>query len=149
MRKIYYAHAICLYDEADDQRQLTQIRRRFRRSIVNPARYDGHPEKLMDTVGFCLKLVDSCDVVVFSRLLGKITAGVGKEVNHDLKTGKRVFELSSNTVLPRTRRVKYISRRATRNLYRQNRTKIWARISSGPLRIYAGTRALARSFQAG
>ncbi len=55
MRKIYYAHAICLYDEADDQRQLTQIRRRFRRStIVNPARYDGHPEKQIDTVGFCL-----------------------------------------------------------------------------------------------
>ena len=35
------------------------------------ARYDGHPDKQTDTVGFCLKLIDKCDVVVFSRLLGK------------------------------------------------------------------------------
>jgi hypothetical protein len=61
-------------------------------------------------VGFCLKLIDKCDVVVFSRLLGKITAGVGKEVNHALKTGKLVFELSSKKIKPQTRRVKYISR---------------------------------------
>ena len=36
-----------------------------------------HPEKLRDIVGFCLKLVEGCEIVVFRRFFGKITAGVG------------------------------------------------------------------------
>ena len=126
MRKVYYAHAICLYGQADEREELRRIRKRFRRAtVVNPARYDGHPDKRADTVGFCLKLIDKCDVVVFSRLLGKITAGVGKEVNHALKTGKLVFELSADKMQPRTRPVKYVSRALTRNLYRKYRVSTW------------------------
>lgn len=92
---------------------------------MNPARYDGHPDKQIDTVGFCLKLIDKCDVVVFSRLLGKITSGVGKEVNHALKNGKSVFELTADEIKPCTRRVKYVSRVATRKLYREYRYSLW------------------------
>ena len=126
MRKVYYAHAICLYGQADECKELGCIRKRFRNAtVVNPARYDGHPDKQIDTVGFCLKLIDKCDVVVFSRLLGKITSGVGKEVNHALKNGKSVFELTADEIKPCTRRVKYVSRVATRKLYREYRYSLW------------------------
>ena len=129
MQKVYDAHAICLYGRADEREELRRICRGFRRgTVVNPARYDGHSDKQADTVGFCLKLVDKCDVVVFSRLLGRITAGVGKEVNHDLKKGKSVFELTADKIQPCTRRVKYVSRAATRKLYREYRYSLWKTI---------------------
>lgn len=120
--KVYYAHAMCLYGRLDELQELRLIRRRFRRaSIVNPARYNDHPDKRTDTVGFCLALIDGCGVVVFSRCLGRITAGVGKEVNHAIKTGKTVFELTAGKLVPRTRRVKHISRIATIRLYQRYR----------------------------
>lgn len=126
MPRVYYAHAICIYGRPDERKELSCIRKKIRRAkVINPARYAGHPEKQLDTVGFCLKLVDNCDVVVFSRLLGQITAGVGKEVNHALKTGKAVFELNGSEMKPVSRRVKYVSRAATRRLYREYRFSAW------------------------
>ncbi len=116
--KIYYAHAMCLYGEPDERKHLARIRREFRRcEVVNPADYDGDPAKMRDTVGFCLNLVEGCDAVVFCRLLGKITAGVGKEVNYALRVGKPVFELQGARIVRRARRVAYISRRDTLRLY--------------------------------
>jgi len=126
MRKVYYAHAMCLYGRVDERKQLALIRKKFRgSSVVNPADYDGDPLKRQDTVGFCLRLVEGCDMVVFSRLLGKITAGVGKEVNHALKIGKPVFELSPLKVVRRTRKVSYITRRDTIRLYMRYRERLW------------------------
>src|SRR5260370_32024704 len=109
MRRVYYAHAICLYGQADERKELGRIRKRFRRAtVVNPARYDGHPDKQTDTVGFCLKLIDKCDVVVFSRLLSKITAGGGQEVNPPLKYSKAFFELTAHKIKPFTPPVKFV-----------------------------------------
>ena len=120
---IYYAHAKCLYGRLDEQQELRAIRRRFRTaSIVNPAQYEkSDPYGWAYSVNFYLKLIDDCDVVVFSRCLGKITTGVGKEVNHALKTSKKVFELKAGKLVRRTRPVTYIQRRGTRLLYRQYR----------------------------
>lgn len=123
-RKVYYAHAMCTYGEVDEWRELRHIRRELSRiSVVNPASYDGHPLKQADTVGFCLKLVEGCDVIVFTRLMGKITAGVGKEVNHALKIGKPVFELTNGKLVCRHRKVAYISRSATVKLYKKYRRR--------------------------
>jgi hypothetical protein len=114
---VYYAHAKCSYGRLDEQQELRVLRRTFRRAtIVNPAEYDRDPYAWAYPVRFYLKLIDDCDVVVFSRCLGKITTGVGKEVNHALKAGKKVFEFKAGKLVPRTRRVKYISRRSTRFL---------------------------------
>jgi hypothetical protein len=121
-KAVYYAHAMCIYGELDERRELIHIRRQLPRTkIVNPASYSGHPLKLADTMGFCLKLVEKSDIVVFSRLLGKITAGVGKEVNHALKIGKPVFELTQGKLVARVRKVTYVSRSATINLYNKYR----------------------------
>lgn len=120
MALLYYAHAMCMYGTVAEEFELKGIRCEFRRvRIINPAKYDGHPDKLKDTVGFCLGLVEKSDAVVFSRLMGKITAGVGKEVNYALRIGRPVFELIDGHLKRRKTRVKYISRAATRRLYRR------------------------------
>ena len=85
--------------------------------MVNPARYDGHPEKLRNTVGFCLRLVEKCDAVVFTRLMGRVTAGVGKEVNYAIRIGRPAVELVGSRIKRRKSRIKYISRAATIRLY--------------------------------
>ena len=118
MKKVYFAHPMCVYGDRLERRQLTQIRKQFRPcKVVNPALYNKHPQKRRDTVGFCLKLVEGCDAVVFARLFDKVTAGVGKEVNHALKIGKEVFELKDSAIVRRIRSVKYISRHDTIALY--------------------------------
>lgn len=121
-QKLYFAHAMCTYGKSDERRDLARIRRRWTRAIiVNPARYSEHPEKLADTMNFCFGLVGRCQFGVFTRLLGKITCGVGKEVNHALKIGKPVFELDGKKLVHRSRRVSYISRVSTIRLYAKYR----------------------------
>ena len=118
MDVLYYAHPMCTYGTIAEEFELKRIRSEFRRvRIVNPARYDGHPEKLRDTVGFCLRLVEKCDAVVFTRLMGRVTAGVGKEVNYAIRIGRPVFELVGSRIKRRRSRIKYISRAATIRLY--------------------------------
>jgi hypothetical protein len=77
-------------------------------------------------MGFCLRLIEECDIVVFSRLLGKITAGVGKEVNHALKKGKAVYEVTQVGLVRRHRAVKYLPRVATIRLYGTWRRSQWS-----------------------
>jgi hypothetical protein len=108
----------CLHGSLRELQELRTIRGRLRKHrVVNPAEYENHPQKRHDAIGFCLRLVEGSDVVVFSRVLDKITAGVGKEVNHALKIDKPVFELKTGKLVQHTRLVKYISRAATINLY--------------------------------
>ena len=118
MDKLYYAHPMKLYGTPWERKELAQIRKRFpRRRIVNPASYEGHPEKLQDTVGFCLRLVEKCEVIVFRKFFGKVTAGVGKEVNHALRLGKRVFEMRNGSFKAVRSRLSYLSRTRTNRLY--------------------------------
>lgn len=119
MKSVYYAHAFCVYGTLCEQAEIRVIRNRFKKHrIVNPAHYSDHPEKRRDTMGFCLRLVEGCEIVVFSRILGKVTAGVGKEVNHALKIGKRVYEVTRNGLIRRYRALEYLSRARSRSLYR-------------------------------
>lgn len=118
IKTLYYAHAMCMYRRRAEKEQLLAIREQFPRTrVINPARYDGHPDKLMDTLGFCLRLITKCDAVVFSRILGKVTAGVGAEVNHALRLGLPVFEVVGNRCIRRRRAVRYVGRKATYRLY--------------------------------
>lgn len=118
-KRVYYAHAMCMYGRKEEREELRAIRTAHpRATVVNPGKYQNHPEKLADTMGFCLKLVAESDTVVFSRLLGKITAGVGKEVNHALRLGKPVYEVLKGKLVRRSRSVRYVSRSSTIRLYR-------------------------------
>jgi len=112
--RVYYAHAICLYSTEREKKELELIREKFKDAeIINPVNYQNH------SMDFYLRLVDKCHIVVFSCLLGKVTAGVGKEVNYALKKGKDVYMLNGVSLIPIKSPVKYISRQSTRELYRE------------------------------
>ncbi len=112
--KVYYAHAICLYDTEREKKELALIREKVKDAeIINPVNYQNH------SMDFYLRLVDKCHIVVFSCLLGKVTAGVGKEVNYALKKGKDVYMLNGVNLIPIKSPVKYISRQSTRELYQE------------------------------
>lgn len=120
--KIYYAHAMVIYGKPDEKLELKRIKRKFGKAkILNPADYNNHPEKRRDTLGFCFKLIDKSDGVVFSRLLGQVTSGVGAEVNYAIEKGKTVYELCKARFLPVVDPVSYISREATIHLYEKYR----------------------------
>lgn len=122
--KIYYAHAMCIYGTDDEKIELEQIQESFpEHSIVDPGSYASNPEKQDGGMEYCKKLVSNCDKLVFSRLLGKITAGVGIEINHALELGKMVYELKDNKVKQIKKPVKYISRADTISLYGKYRMK--------------------------
>jgi len=127
-RKTYYAHALCIYGHLHEKKELAAIRRRLKPTqIVNPARYDDDPEKRNDTLGFCFRLIDKVDVLVYSKLLGKITAGVGAEVNHALKLKMPVYQLRDGKLVRQTKPVSYLSRDATISLYGEWRSKyLWS-----------------------
>lgn len=109
-RAIYYAHAMCLYWHPAEDLELDLTHHAFPRcEIINPAEYNDHRDKRRDVLNFCFRLIDKSDGVIFSRLLGRITAGVGAEVNHALSIGKQVFELKDWEFVPLTKPVRFIS----------------------------------------
>lgn len=126
---VYYAHAMCMYGYPVERAELDAIRRGLPgHHIINPADYDDHPDKRREVLNFCLRLIENeADGVVFSKLLGKITSGVGEEINHALRLGLDVFELRRDETARewvfrrRQKPVKYISREDTKLLYRRFR----------------------------
>jgi hypothetical protein len=116
--KIYYAHAKPIYRTVAERLELTQIKSRFPRAqVVNPAKYENHPDKRRDTMDFCFRLVKKSEAVVFSRYRGKITSGVGQEVNRALRIGLPVFELSGGHFTRRRKQVRHLSFDETLRLY--------------------------------
>lgn len=52
-KRVYFAHAVCVYGSEEEKTQLAQIRKRLRPDIVfNPAEYQNHPEKRIDSMSF-------------------------------------------------------------------------------------------------
>ena len=113
--KVYYAHAIWLYGTKREKEELEQILRRFPNcTLVNPSKLK-RPEE--DGMEFYKNIVAGCDSVVFSRLAGQVTAGVGIEIKHALSLGKPVYELRSAKLFRVRKPVKYLSREETRELF--------------------------------
>ena len=81
--------------------------------IVDPGAYEDNPEKNAQAMQYCFGLIDGCDSLAFSRLLGKITSGVGLEVNYALSEYKPVYEIEGNRLSRVTRRVAYLTREET------------------------------------
>ena len=87
--RVYYSHPICLYNTREEERAICIIKEHFKNAdIVNPKKY--YFEGMEDY----LKLVSKCDILVFQRLLGFVTAGVGQEVSFALDRHIPVYELN-------------------------------------------------------
>jgi hypothetical protein len=90
-QKIYYAHALCVYRYPHEAQSLEQIAARFPHTeLVNPGAYGYFPAEF----SFFKGLVAQCKGLVFERLYGKVTLGVGGEIRHALERKKEVYELT-------------------------------------------------------
>lgn len=115
-KKVYYAHAMWLYGTRTEQGELLSIRSRFsEHDIVNPSELN-RPEG-EEGIEFYKEQVSRCDVLVFSRLAGEITTGVGLEINHALSENKPVFELEGGKFVRIRRPVRFLTRQETRDLF--------------------------------
>ena len=95
--KAYYARPINLYGTPQDARDIKTLET-LGFEVVNPDKEE--LQKLYAKVGMnvYLDVVNYCDLVAFRSFPdGKISAGVAKEVEQALTTGKPVLELPTIT----------------------------------------------------
>ena len=84
---------------------------------MNPAEHAEDPQDPEAVMDKYFALLKGCDVVVFTRLYGKVTTGVAKEVNLAIDRGMEVYELRGRRFVRRKRPVSFLSRAATVRFY--------------------------------
>ena len=138
---IYYAHAMCLYGPEVERAEVAAITRRLPSCcVVDPGTIQQDAGKGDDDgMRYLLRVIDCCDTLVFSRLLGKVTAGVGLEVNHALARRIPVYELGDGTVSQVAARVEFLSREETLAQYRPL-AQLPCAIGTGPSQYSKGVK---------
>ena len=108
--KLYYSHAMPLYGTIVEKEEKQHILKNIPHAeIIDPGSYQDNPEKRLGGMSYCLKLVEKCEAVAFSRFKGKITAGVGNEVNHAISRNMPVYEIKQGKLISVTKSVEYLS----------------------------------------
>lgn len=99
---IYYAHHQWKYGTKTEDYELKLIRRYFPNAdIFNPAtdlvstKEDGEAI-VMDE---CLKIIEDCDILVFSSLNGTVGSGVYQEVEKAKDLGKTIFYIYHDSLV--------------------------------------------------
>ena len=109
--KIYYAHAICLYGTEIEQEEIKLIKSHFPNcQITDPGSYEGNLEKKLEGMTYCYDLIKLCDGLVFSKLIGKVTSGVGLEITFSLTQKISVYLLENTKFTGVKKPVRYLSR---------------------------------------
>lgn len=91
--RVFYSHSMKIYGSAVERREIALIRDHFPGcDVVDPSEHPATAEPGGETE-YYLRLVDTCDCLVFSRHFGYVTEGVKPEVEHALSKGKQVYEL--------------------------------------------------------
>lgn len=122
--EIYYSHAMTIYGtEIETNEKLLILKNMPNAKIVDPGSFQTNIQKQKEGMSYCLRLVEKCHGLVFTRFLNKITAGVGLEVNHALKNNMPVHELRKDKLRKISKPVTYLSRDDTNRLYRMWRFK--------------------------
>ena len=104
--RVFYSHAMKLYGTPAERREISIIHGRFvGAEIVDPGARPSAAEAGRGTE-YYLRMVDSCDCLVFSRYFGYITEGVRPEVEHALSKGMPVYELREGRFITVTGPVK-------------------------------------------
>ena len=116
--RVYYAHAMVLYGTDYEQAEAEIIKTSLPGwEVVDPGDYEGNPEKDEQGMKYCFNLIDGCDALAFSKLMGVITSGVGLEVNYALSRYKPVYCIDGFGLKRVTKRVSYLTREATLRHY--------------------------------
>lgn len=115
---LYYAHPMCIYGSEAEYLELVEINRSLPfYHVMNPRMFQRQADDSTDAMRYFFKVIDYCDTLVFSRLLGEVTAGVGMEVNHALAESIPVYELFDGGVFRVFRPVRFLSRDETLKQY--------------------------------
>jgi len=108
-----------IYGTEAEKKEMAIIEREIPNAeIVNPPLFEGSVRKQIEGMVFCHRLIDECDIIVFSRLLDVITSGVGDEINYALGRRKKVFEIKDGCLKSHCEPVEYVSRTQTQRIYR-------------------------------
>jgi len=109
---------MCLYGTDAERVQVAAMARLLPYYvIVDPSTLQSHADESKDIMGYFFKVIDYCDALIFSRLLGEIAVGVGLEVNHALTRLIPVYELEDEGILRITEPVAFLSREETLKRY--------------------------------
>ena len=109
---------MCLYGSKEEAAEVTAIAQYLPYyEIIDPGTLQSQAVKSDNSMRYFFKVIDYCDALIFSRLLGGITAGVGLEVNHALERLIPVYELQGRRILRIARPVEFLSRAETFNQY--------------------------------
>ena len=104
---------MCLYGTVLEKTEMLAIATHLPGcEIVNPGTLQNNQGK-KDGMAYWFGLIDCCDALVFSRLLNRVTSGVGLEVNHALARPIPVHELSYDKMVSVTRPVEFLTREET------------------------------------
>ena len=116
--RIYYAHAKCIYGTSRERQEKKCIRTCFPNcAMVNPSRYEAEFSKSGLGMDYWFGHIDRCDSLIYSRLMGRVTAGVGEEIRYALSARKAVYELEKGKARRIRRPVKHVSIDETLHLF--------------------------------
>ena len=114
---------MCVYGTEAEVAEIASITNLFPyHAIVNPNTLQSQADKGSAGMRYFFHVIDYCDALVFSRLLGKITIGVGLEVNYALTRLIPVYQLDDGKVRRITMPVEFLSREDTVKQYALWRT---------------------------
>ena len=90
---------MCTYGTDSEKAETSLIRKYFPEYlIVNPGYFQPNMAISDGSMKHFFRIIDGCHVLVFSRLLDDVTAGVGLEVNHAISRPIPVYELRKGWV---------------------------------------------------
>lgn len=97
LKKIYYAHSMLHYGSELEHQDILLLER-LGYEVINPNHPDNEAAYLKNRdFNVFFNLVSMCDVLAFRSVLGKISAGVAKEIDFAYSKNIPVIELPTLT----------------------------------------------------
>src|SRR5271169_5746118 len=101
---------MCLYGTAPEKAEMLAIASNLPNGeLVNPGTLQKGVDK-NEGMRYWFDLIDTCDALVFSKVLNRITSGVGLEVNHALARLIPVHELCHGKLVSVAKPVQFLTR---------------------------------------
>jgi len=114
---------MCIYGTEAESSEIAAITRYLPYyQIIDPSALQSEVDKSNDGMRYFFRVIDYCHALVFSRLLGKITSGVGLEVSHAITRHVTVYELDNGKIYRIITPVEFLSREETLKQYALWRT---------------------------
>jgi hypothetical protein len=95
--KIYYAHHLWKYNTPIEEYELEVIKRYFSNvEIINPNGYIEQCREEAVIMKDCLKVIENCNILIFSSVNGVVGRGVVDEYNKASKLGLPIYYIMND-----------------------------------------------------